>query len=184
MFPNRGLWAIWRLLIGMDLCRYVRPQFAHVSLPSNLFCSRLAFSFQLTSSHNIHTQTHTYIIHTIGFPLNFHLVNEEKADSNVITQSHDRRQCLLACRLCIVTGFSFLLLFLHSESASECLPWPFNSNGFPLLSCVHCTDVFSKNILHRYVSISKFPSRSINRIRLLGLAMLESLHWDSLKGRK
>lgn len=123
MFPNRGLWAIWRLLIGMDLCRYVRPQFAHVSLPSNLFCSRLAFSFQLTSSHNIHTQTHTYIIHTIGFPLTFHLVNEEKADSNVITQSHDRRQCILACRLCIVTGFSpsSYCSFIQNRLQSVCL---------------------------------------------------------------
>lgn len=101
MYPNREHSAIWRLLIGMDLCRYV-----WLIMP--MFFFLLAFMFQLNQlSHTlIYTRTST-VINTIGFSFHFRFIANAKARMplcKVMTVNRQRRQ---ACTMWGLSSFYF-----------------------------------------------------------------------------
>lgn len=64
MCPNREHSAIWRLLIGMDLCRYVWLILPMFSPSSYVFCLLLSFKFNILPTH-----THSHIPTFIHFSL-------------------------------------------------------------------------------------------------------------------
>lgn len=118
MCPNREHSEIWRLLIGMDLCRYVRhilPMFFFLQF-LHLFVCNFLINISLTHTHsslNINTHTHSIPIRHENwiFPSIF-----------VLNQCRKRFECHYA-KSEAALGVAFV--YLHGDGQTKLFSEPF-----------------------------------------------------------